>query len=47
VGYTADSGAGAGEFMQGEIWGPFVVAEELTAAQITALFHQGKKLLGF
>lgn len=47
IGYTADSGAGAGEFMQGEIWGPFVVAEELSAAQVTALFSQGKKLLGF
>jgi hypothetical protein len=47
VGYSADGGAGAAEWFQGEMWGPFVVAEELSAAQVTALFHQGKKLLGF
>ena len=47
VGYTADSGAGAGEFFQGQIWGPFVVAEEMSSTTITNLFNQGKKLLGF
>jgi len=47
VGYTADSGAGAGEWFGGEIWGPFVVAEELSAAKVSNLFRIGKKLLGF
>lgn len=47
VGYTADSGAGAGEWFQGQIWGPFFCAEALSSTTITNLFNQGKKLLGF
>jgi len=47
VGYCADLAGAPGEWFQGEIWGPFVVAEELSAAQVTALFLAGRKLLGF
>jgi len=47
VGYCADLAGAPGEWFQGEIWGPFVVAEELSATQITALFLTGRKLLGF
>ena len=47
IGYAEDDGAGAGDFFEGSLWGPFLVAEEMTSTKITNLFNQGKKLLGF
>lgn len=47
VGMTENSGAGAGEWFTGQIWGPFLVGEEMTSTKITNLFNAGKKLLGF
>lgn len=47
IGYTVDAGAGNAEWFEGEMWGPFVVAEELSASKVSNLFRIGKKLLGF